>query len=53
MVELNKLTNITTIYKVAASDEIGNSSIMVGYWNNGGSYIIPGVEQDKKKYRVD
>jgi hypothetical protein len=38
---LNNLTNITTIYKIGASDEKTTAVIDVTYSNTGGSEIIP------------
>ena len=39
-VYLNGLGNITTLYKVAASNKEGKSQIQVRYWNTGGSTFI-------------
>jgi hypothetical protein len=40
-IEINDLKNITTVYKVGASDEKGQASIGIEYSNTGGSEIVP------------
>ena len=52
-IELNNLTNITTIYKVGASDEVRNSSLVISFWNTGGSFILPDATLDKNKLGSD
>ena len=52
-IEMNNLTNITTIYKVGASDEVRNSSLVISFWNTGGSFILPDATLDKNKLGSD
>ena len=46
-VELNGLQDITTIYKVGASDQKGTAIINIAYMNTGGSEIIPAPENQQ------
>lgn len=47
-VELNNLNNITTIYKIGASDEKSKAVIQISYANTGGSEIVSGNLKPRK-----
>ena len=48
-IEMNGLKDITTIYKVGASDAKGTAIINVAYMNTGGSEIVPDAADKKDR----